>query len=280
MEARTRRTGAGLALALIALVGQPSISLADTLTPSPEPSAIVPTPEPSGSEVPLPSPTPTPSPRSSGANSPTAAVLAQVPADTSQLVVVTAPKWSSSRGLLTIWERGPLGTWSRITAVAARLGARGLAPAATRRQSTNTTPAGSFALGLAFGIKSAPSGTTVEYRRVTAADYWVYDPRDPPTYNEWVRGRVRSATWRASWAEHLISYSKQYRYALVIDYNHALGEGTPRLTGGGGIFLHVNGPGATAGCVSVSEASMRAIVRWLRPASQARIVIGPSSLLG
>lgn len=43
---------------------------------------------------------------------------------------------------------------------------------------------------------------------------------------------------------------------------------------GAGIFLHVNGQGATAGCVSVQRATMDRITGWTRPAAHLRIAIG------
>jgi L,D-peptidoglycan transpeptidase YkuD (ErfK/YbiS/YcfS/YnhG family) len=49
------------------------------------------------------------------------------------------------------------------------------------------------------------------------------------------------------------------------------------VTKGGGIFLHVNGSGATAGCVSLVESSMLKVLRWLDPAKQPRMIMGPSS---
>ena len=48
---------------------------------------------------------------------------------------------------------------------------------------------------------------------------------------------------------------------------------------GGGIFLHVNGSGATAGCVSVSRERMRRILRWLNPAHDPVIVMGPGDVI-
>ena len=43
---------------------------------------------------------------------------------------------------------------------------------------------------------------------------------------------------------------------------------------GAGIFLHVNGRGATAGCVSVPRRLMRTVMAWLDPARDPRIAIG------
>lgn len=237
--------------------------------------------------------------------------LASIPASTSQVIVVTSRSWGSSRAKLHVWQRvsrtaepataaGPSatsdspasttpsspaanssaasGSWQLLEVADARVGRNGMAPAARRRQNTSTTPSGTFALGTAFGIAPAPVGTTIAYRRVTSADYWVYDPRDPASYNRWVVGRA-GASWRTSWAEHLIGYGRQYRHGVVIDFNHAASAGQPDVRAGGGIFLHVVGPGATAGCVAVSAAQMARILRWLRPGTAARIVIAPQSQL-
>jgi L,D-peptidoglycan transpeptidase YkuD (ErfK/YbiS/YcfS/YnhG family) len=43
---------------------------------------------------------------------------------------------------------------------------------------------------------------------------------------------------------------------------------------GSAIFLHVSTGGATAGCVSLPSASLLAVLRWLDPAQQPRIVMG------
>ncbi|MEU1346266.1 signal peptidase I [Streptomyces sp. NPDC005776] len=71
-------------------------------------------------------------------------------------------------------------------------------------------------------------------------------------------------------SEHLINYPTQYAEALVINFNH-----WPATPGrGAGIFLHVNGRGATAGCVSVPRATMDRIMAWIQPGAHPRIAIG------
>jgi L,D-peptidoglycan transpeptidase YkuD (ErfK/YbiS/YcfS/YnhG family) len=58
----------------------------------------------------------------------------------------------------------------------------------------------------------------------------------------------------------------------VIDYNTR-----PVVAGrGSAIFLHVNGRGATAGCVSLPEARLVRLLRWLRPESAPLIRLGIS----
>ena len=207
-----------------------------------------------------------------------------------QVVVVTARSWSSSHALLRRYERASDGRWLRMgDAVPARVGGNGFVLAAERRQSTGTTPAGTFGLVSAFGNGPDP-GTALPYRVVDRSDWWVYDPRDPGTYNVLQPRRVATSAWRRSWAEDLSGYGGQYRYVAVLDFN--LPAGLTRAADGqlvaaepadtrlgGGIFLHVSGPGATAGCVSVSRTEMRRILQWLDPAAGPLLVMGPRSAL-
>jgi L,D-peptidoglycan transpeptidase YkuD (ErfK/YbiS/YcfS/YnhG family) len=67
----------------------------------------------------------------------------------------------------------------------------------------------------------------------------------------------------------------QYDWAAVIDFNRP----HPVVGRGAGIFLHANGRGATAGCVSVPHATMRTVMRLLSAAAHPRIAIGPATWL-
>jgi L,D-peptidoglycan transpeptidase YkuD (ErfK/YbiS/YcfS/YnhG family) len=206
--------------------------------------------------------------------------------DARQVVVVTARSWSSSHAVLRTWERRADGGWrQRGTAVLARVGRHGFVLAAQRRQSSGTSPAGTFAIVSAFGNGTDP-GTALPYRDADGNDWWTYDPRDPATYNVLQGRRPATARWRRDWAEHLSAYGGQYRYVAVLDFNlpqgvHRAADGqwvadTPADTRlGGGIFLHVSGPGATSGCVSVPRATMRRVLRWLDPAAHPVLVMGP-----
>jgi L,D-peptidoglycan transpeptidase YkuD (ErfK/YbiS/YcfS/YnhG family) len=206
-----------------------------------------------------------------------------------QVVVVRAANWSTTYASLVAWQMADDGTWHRFLApVPARVGWNGFAWAARRVQNSGKTPAGTFRLLRGFGIVR-PAGVSLRYQVVNLSDWWPYDPRDPRTYNVQQTSRPRNARWRSSWAEHLATYRRQYRFAVVLDYNLPSGvhfngrewvASQPANTHkGGGIFLHVNGDGATAGCVSVSRAHMRSILRWLDPADHPRIVMGPRSQL-
>ena len=74
--------------------------------------------------------------------------------------------------------------------------------------------------------------------------------------------------------EHLYYEMPFYRYGVVIDYN-TKNSPTGVVQGkGSAFFLHVTDGHATAGCVSIAEASMKGVLQWLRPWQHPRILIG------
>ncbi|MER5913078.1 L,D-transpeptidase family protein [Streptomyces sp. NPDC001982] len=187
----------------------------------------------------------------------------------SQLITVQAPRAGTTSGTVTWWDlRG--GKWVQAGSAAARFGANGLVEGTERKQGTNTTPTGLYDLPFAFGVEAAPGGTGVDYRRVHEDSWWCQD-NDSRSYNRWTE--PRPADCRAAESEHLISYPTQYAHALVIGFNYQ----KPVRGRGAGIFLHVNGRAATAGCVSVPGDAMRRILGWVRPAAKPHIAIGTES---
>ncbi|MFE2052921.1 L,D-transpeptidase family protein [Streptomyces sp. NPDC059459] len=188
-----------------------------------------------------------------------------------QLITAVAPGPGSTTGRVTWWDRRGAGSgrWVKAGSAPARFGAGGLTDGATRTQGTNTTPTGLYDLPYAFGIRAAPRGTAYRYRAVRADSWWCQD-NDARAYNRWTE--PRPADCRATEAEHLITYRAQYAHALVVGFNYE----RPVRGRGAGIFLHVNGAGATAGCVSVPAEAMRRILRWADPAAAPHIAIGTS----
>ncbi|MEW2180891.1 L,D-transpeptidase family protein, partial [Streptomyces sp. NPDC005406] len=162
------------------------------------------------------------------------------------------------------------GRWTAAGSAPARFGANGLAEGAARKQGTNTTPTGLYDLPYAFGTEAAPPGTRYPYRRAGDRSWWCQD-NDARAYNRWVEPRPPDC--RAAEAEHLITYPTQYARALVVGFNYH----RPVRGRGAGIFLHVDGRGATAGCVSVPAAAMDRILAWADPARRPHIAIGTRS---
>ncbi|MFF1717020.1 L,D-transpeptidase [Streptomyces sp. NPDC058268] len=186
-----------------------------------------------------------------------------------QLITAKAARTGSTTGTVTWWDRRG-GRWLKSGSAPARFGAKGLTEGATRKQGTNTTPTGLFRLPYAFGIRAEPPGTDYPYRRVTKNSWWCQD-NESRSYNRWTR--PRPADCRATESEHLITYDPQYAHALVIGFNYD----RPVRGRGAGIFLHVNGRGATAGCVSVPDEAMTRILRWAKPEGRPHMAIGTES---
>ncbi|WP_435284526.1 L,D-transpeptidase family protein [Streptomyces koelreuteriae] len=186
-----------------------------------------------------------------------------------QLITAVAPERASTKGTVTWWDRRG-GRWVKAGSAPARFGANGLVEGTARRQGTDTTPTGLYGLPYAFGIKAAPRGTAYTYRRVHRDSWWCQD-NDSRSYNRWTE--PRAADCRAAESEQLITYRAQYAHALVIDFNYE----RPVRGRGAGIFLHVDGRGATAGCVSVPGDAMRRILVWADPAKRPHIAVGTKS---
>lgn len=204
-----------------------------------------------------------------GAQAPTSAPSFPVPAsvgDATQLITVKA---SGSYATVTAWAKGSAG-WKSVLSTSGRVGSNGVVDGATRKQSTYTTPSGTYTITEGFGVEAG--GTAMPYTRVNSSHWWVEDPEskyynsmhssagaDFPLVETGDRG-----------SEHLVNYPTQYAKALVINFNR-----WPATPGrGAGIFLHVNGSGATAGCVSVPRATMDSIMAWIKPSAHPRIAIG------
>ncbi|WP_406859808.1 L,D-transpeptidase family protein [Streptomyces sp. HUAS MG47] len=182
-----------------------------------------------------------------------------------QLITAEAPSAGSTTGTVTWWDRRG-GRWAAAGSAPARFGANGLVDGATRRQGTSTTPTGLYPLPYAFGIAEPPE-TSYPYVPVTERSWWCQDNASQ-AYNRWVEGLP--ADCRAAESEHLVSYGTQYAHALVVGFNYD----RPVRGRGAGIFLHVNGRGATAGCVSVPAGAMRRILQWADPARRPHIAVG------
>jgi L,D-peptidoglycan transpeptidase YkuD (ErfK/YbiS/YcfS/YnhG family) len=214
--------------------------------------------------------------------------------DARQMIVVTGRSVTSSYATLRTYTKGADGRWrEHFAAMGARIGYAGWVPGTSRRQGTGTTPRGTYPVTTAFGVAGDP-GTTLPYTRVDGNDYWVGDSRDPRTYNLFQRSASATRTWRIATAERLAAYPTQYRHAAVIDFNRParrtvrwdsrhrqyVTSRPVNATRGAAIFLHVNGKGATAGCVSVSRTQLVRLLRWLDPAKRPRIAMAPAGQIG
>lgn len=183
-------------------------------------------------------------------------------ADARQLVVVSGRSWSSSHATLRAYQRGTDGRWRQVlTTMSARTGYGGWAWASRRVRDTGQTPAGTFTISQAFGVRADP-GTRLPYRKVDRNDHWTGDSRDAKTYNLFQPSASPTRTWRTSRSERLAAYPTQYAHAAVINFNTPGGvrwdarrgqyvAGRPAdIRRGSAIFLHAAGSGASPGRAS------------------------------
>lgn len=176
--------------------------------------------------------------------------------------LVTVHQTSKTYARVTLWKRNITAAcqFSKVfVATDARIGYGGTVAGALRKQDTGTTPTGVYTMTRSFGVGSAPTHQ-LPWTTVATTDYWVEDNASPwyNTYRRSTQGGFRTGS---AYSEHLVDYPTQYRYVVVINYN--MPPNAVRFRGAG-IFLHVKGKGATAGCVSISAAQMRTVLATVR----------------
>lgn len=184
-----------------------------------------------------------------------------------QLVTVTARAYGVTTASLELWQRRG-GCWRHVAGPwRAWLGRSGLST--HKREGDGATPAGTYRFGgTAYGIAPDP-GVQGAYRRLVCGDWWDEDARSP-AYNTFQHVPCGTAPQFGGESEALWRISPQYRYFAVVAYN-----ATPPVLGrGSAIFLHVSAGRPTAGCVSLPEAQLVRLLRWLRPSARPLIRLG------
>lgn len=165
-----------------------------------------------------------------------------------QVILVAGRAKNSSHSAVSRWQYRD-GCWTRVASVAGRNGAAGWHHKPW--DYSYLSPIGSFGLTDAGGRLAEPSGTRLPYD---------HDRRGftGPEGREYV-----------------------FDYVVAINFNRFPGNSPLDLRRpdptikDGGIWLHVGGRVPTRGCISVSRAQMRKTLRWLDPAANPVIVMGP-----
>ena len=152
------------------------------------------------------------------------------------------------------------GVWSeKFRARDGRIGYGGLVLPRNRVQGSGTTPLGTHRLPWAFGMGEQKDRWDPSYRRVRKGDYWVLD-NESEHYNRYRNKSEGGFRWwldssHPDSSERLRSYPTQYEWAVTTSFNARQVRNR-----GGAIFLHVNGSGATAGCVSAPRWFLRRLM--------------------
>ncbi|WP_433199415.1 L,D-transpeptidase family protein [Dactylosporangium sp. CS-047395] len=196
-----------------------------------------------------------------------AAKLKSLPANTTQVVIVQSAGVSATTATLQAYAKSA-GAWQpALGPMAARLGSKGFSDA--KREGDRTTPAGMFAIdGTMYGIAADP-GVRYRYHQVGPDDWW-NENSDSPGYNTFSHGPNPGGPSEALW-----EISPQYTHFAVIRYNMPATPGR-----GSGIFLHQSNGNSTLGCVSLAQSDLTAVLRWLDPSANPRIVMAPTAWLG
>lgn len=173
--------------------------------------------------------------------------------------VVTVNRTAGYHARVTYWTLGN-DTWRKqFQATDGRIGYGGLVVGRERRQGTGTTPLGSYTLPWAFGTHDRQARWDLGYRTIRRGDFWVED-NGSRFYNRYRNQRQGGFRWRLpvsaeNGSERLTDYPRQYEFSVVTGFNHRQVRHR-----GAGIFLHVNGDGPTAGCVSAPRWFLRRLM--------------------
>lgn len=182
---------------------------------------------------------------------------AQIPAETTQVVVASGQDKNTDKNAVVLWTRTPEGRWLAGETWHGHNGKNGWTT--DHNEGDLRSPIGVFSLTDAGGRKADP-GSKLPY------------DKDPSF--------VVSGT--GFFGDQLAG---SFDYVVAINYNRVPGNSpldARRPMGskkGGGIWLHVDHDGPTHGCVSIPEDKMAQLIRTLDPAAHPVIVMGDSTAL-
>jgi L,D-peptidoglycan transpeptidase YkuD (ErfK/YbiS/YcfS/YnhG family) len=186
--------------------------------------------------------------------------------------VITVNHTRSWHARVTFWRKISTGWQIVRQTTAGRTGYGGLVIGAKRKQGTGTTPLGSYRLLGSFGTHGRGASWDLPYRRIRNGDYWVEDNQSD-YYNRYRNKSQGGFRWALksgpNTSERLQDFPTQYEYVVNTGFNRDQVRHR-----GAGIFLHVNGRGATAGCISVPRTFMRAAFLRLELSRVPVIAIG------
>jgi L,D-peptidoglycan transpeptidase YkuD (ErfK/YbiS/YcfS/YnhG family) len=192
--------------------------------------------------------------------------------DARQLVLVTTPDWDATRGEMRRFLRTAEG-WEQVArdvpVVVGRAGAawgvgmHPMQPGPQKQEGDGRSPAGVFALGIAFGYAES-ADTGLSYVWMNASD-WCIDVAESPLYNQIVDARDIGIDEVAGSTEPMrrdlhVDGDQRYKLGFAIQHNPANEPGA-----GSCIFAHLwNAPDApTAGCTAMAEPHMQETLGWL-----------------
>lgn len=210
----------------------------------------------------------------------------QLPESSTQCVVGTARDWDSSQVSLQLYQKSGK-TWQKVgSSWNGRLGKNGLVwglglnpspgKAMIKTEGDGRTPAGVFRIGGAWGNDATiRKHDKLPYRRVTSRDLWVEDPASPSYNRHVILPHEPTTAWEKK--QQMKQNDAAHKLKLFIAHN-----APPKVVKGAGssIFFHIwrnEGSSATAGCTTMDEARLRALIAHIDPTQQPLYVILPAA---
>ncbi len=205
---------------------------------------------------------------------------AALPAECSQAIIGIAGGWNDSQVTLSLVERNGKGQWQRVLGpIPGRLGRAGLVwglglhenprGATIKQEGDGRSPAGIFRIGGLWVTHKTP---VKHHRRLPEVkvgphDLWVSDPRLPHLYNRHLRLDHPARTpWELQ--EQMRQNDYPHSIKLLICHNKEDTPGRPVVGAGSSIFFHIwrrEGAAPTAGCTSMAETNLRALIARINP---------------
>lgn len=210
----------------------------------------------------------------------------ELPASSTQCLVGIAETWDSSSATLRFYRK-TAGRWTAEgEAWQSRLGKNGLvwgsgihpvpSGALVKKEGDMRSPAGVFTIGGVWGYEPAIlKHPKLFYRQVTSRDLWIEDPASPQYNRNVVLDHEPASPWEKK--QQMKQSDAAHALKLFIAHN-APPKAVPNA--GSSIFFHIwrgGGSRATAGCTTMDETRLRALVSRIDPTAQPLYVLLPKA---
>jgi len=210
----------------------------------------------------------------------------EIPAASSQCIVGIADGWNSTTATLRFYQKSG-GQWKQEgEAWQARLGKKGLIwgsgihPAQKgvelKKEGDMRSPAGVFTIGGVWGnddqIRKHPK---LFYRKVTSRDLWVEDPASSQYNRNVILDHEPTTPWEKK--QQMKQTDAAHALKLFIAHN-----APPKVVpnAGSSIFFHIwrgGGSKTTAGCTTMDEAKLRALIARIDPTRKPLYILLPKA---
>ncbi len=201
-----------------------------------------------------------------------------VPRESRQAIIGITDGWDNSHVTLSLVEKDHSGHWKTVLGpYRGRIGYRGTIwglglhknPwfANTKTEGDDRSPAGVFDIGGLWVCNPEPvqHDASIPCVQVGPNDLWISDRRLPHLYNRHVRLDHPAST---PWEKHEQMNQRDYHHSIkmLVHHNTPQSMGNPIVGKGSAIFFHIwrkQGQYATAGCTTLSEPHLRALIARL-----------------